>query len=237
MDPSWINGSTKIERPPALSLEPTLPADPELFGGFSRSGSDSLGWKEVRLWLLKRWKNARKTDPMGLVPSRKLTYPTWGKGKSSSNMPHRGDMLIPWRVYLMNGLHLWQLLVNLPVLWILWDGDCLERGNRNVWLEINIVSRIVQMFFEAVMCPRDPTTFWDWQWNLNTFLRRWLYTPIIIWEGDWILRGEYWNLSKYSSNKSPRSKHFWQSQWCPWVSYYYRGCRGYGGQSCLTKGR
>ena len=32
------------------------------------------------------------------IPSRKLTYPTWGKGKSSSNMPYQGDMLIPWRV-------------------------------------------------------------------------------------------------------------------------------------------
>ena len=32
------------------------------------------------------------------VPSRKLTYPTWGKGKSSSNMPYQGDMLVPWRV-------------------------------------------------------------------------------------------------------------------------------------------
>jgi len=26
----------------------------------------------------------------GLLPSRKLTYPTWGKGKSSSNMPYQG---------------------------------------------------------------------------------------------------------------------------------------------------
>ena len=33
------------------------------------------------------------------LPSRKLTYPTWGKGKSSSNIPYHGDMLIPWRVY------------------------------------------------------------------------------------------------------------------------------------------
>jgi len=32
------------------------------------------------------------------VPSRELTYPTWGKGKSSSYMPFQGDMLIPWRV-------------------------------------------------------------------------------------------------------------------------------------------
>jgi len=29
----------------------------------------------------------------------KLTYPTWGKGKSSSNMPFLGDMLVPWRVF------------------------------------------------------------------------------------------------------------------------------------------
>ena len=34
------------------------------------------------------------------IPSRNLTYPTWGKGKSSSNMPYQGDMLIPWRVYI-----------------------------------------------------------------------------------------------------------------------------------------
>ena len=33
------------------------------------------------------------------IPSRKLTYPTWGKGKSSSKVPLRGDMLIPWRVF------------------------------------------------------------------------------------------------------------------------------------------
>ena len=39
--------------------------------------------------------NGRKS-----IPSRKLTYPTWGKGKSSSNMPYQGDMLIPWRVLL-----------------------------------------------------------------------------------------------------------------------------------------
>ena len=34
------------------------------------------------------------------IPSRKLTYPTWGKGISSSNTPYQGDMLIPWRVNL-----------------------------------------------------------------------------------------------------------------------------------------
>ena len=32
------------------------------------------------------------------IPSRELTYPTWGKGKSSSKLPFWGDMLVPWRV-------------------------------------------------------------------------------------------------------------------------------------------
>ena len=39
--------------------------------------------------------------PHEWLPSRKLTYPTWGKGKSSSNMPYQGDMLIPWRVIMV----------------------------------------------------------------------------------------------------------------------------------------
>ena len=33
--------------------------------------------------------------------------------------------------------------------------------------------------------------FTFWEWHLNTFLRRWLYTPIIIWQGDWIPRVLY----------------------------------------------
>ena len=41
-------------------------------------------------------------DDLG-VPSRKLTYPTWGKGKSSPNMSYQGVMLIPWRVPLSWG--------------------------------------------------------------------------------------------------------------------------------------
>ena len=39
------------------------------------------------------------------LPSRKPTYPTWGKGKSSSNMPYQGDMLVPWRVVEMLKYH------------------------------------------------------------------------------------------------------------------------------------
>ena len=34
------------------------------------------------------------------IPSRELTYPTWGKGKSSSKVPFWGDMLVPRRVRL-----------------------------------------------------------------------------------------------------------------------------------------
>jgi len=35
------------------------------------------------------------------IPSRELTYPTWGKGKSSSKVPFLGDMLVPRRVILL----------------------------------------------------------------------------------------------------------------------------------------
>ena len=38
-----------------------------------------------------------KETTMYCIPSRELTYPTLGKGKSSSKC-HFGDMLIPWRV-------------------------------------------------------------------------------------------------------------------------------------------
>ena len=36
------------------------------------------------------------------IPSRELTYPTLGKGKSSSKCHFFGDMLVPWRVYLFH---------------------------------------------------------------------------------------------------------------------------------------
>ena len=35
---------------------------------------------------------------MEIIPSGELTYPTWGKGKSSSKVPFWGDMLVPRRV-------------------------------------------------------------------------------------------------------------------------------------------
>ena len=36
------------------------------------------------------------------IPSRELTYPTLGKGKSSSKCHFFGDMLVPWRVYVFH---------------------------------------------------------------------------------------------------------------------------------------
>ena len=41
----------------------------------------------------------KKVVRMIVIPPKKLTYPTLGRGKSSSNMPYQGDMmLIPWMV-------------------------------------------------------------------------------------------------------------------------------------------
>ena len=36
---------------------------------------------------------------------------------------------------------------------------------------------------------RDPITFWEWWWNLNTMsFQRWLDIPITIWEYNWMPR-------------------------------------------------
>ena len=48
--------------------------------------------------------------------------------------------------------------------------------------------RGVPLWNRLVYIPRDPITFWEWQWNLNSLLRRWSYTPIILWQGDWVPR-------------------------------------------------
>ena len=56
---------------------------------------------------LHRWRtDSPKKGVYICIPSRKLTYPTWGKGKSSSNMPYQGDMLVPWmRVRIWNTMY------------------------------------------------------------------------------------------------------------------------------------
>ena len=39
--------------------------------------------------------------PVSWLPSRELTYPTWGIGKSSSKVPLKWDMLVSWRVIII----------------------------------------------------------------------------------------------------------------------------------------
>ena len=56
--------------------------------------------------------------------------------------------------------------------------------------------------------PADPITFWEWYWNLNTLLKRWLYTTIIIWQGDWIPRVCIWWMLSNKSEKSAVSEVF-----------------------------
>ena len=56
------------------------------------------------------------------LPSRKPTYPTWGKGKSSSNMPYQGDLLIPWRLNI--SLKLWIWIVNVQLFKTLMYCNC-----------------------------------------------------------------------------------------------------------------
>ena len=74
------------------------------------TGCPWVPWKPCQLCGVARWgctkRRGKWMNPKDFLensmkhelPSRKLTYPTWGKGKSSSNMPYQGDMLIPWRV-------------------------------------------------------------------------------------------------------------------------------------------
>ena len=45
--------------------------------------------------------NVKKKPCKWVLPSRELTYPTLGKGKSSSKCHFGGDMLVPWRVSIL----------------------------------------------------------------------------------------------------------------------------------------
>ena len=50
-----------------------------------------------------------KTRSKNKIPSRELTYPTLGKGKSSSKYHFLGDMLVPWRVSTVHFLKWWSI--------------------------------------------------------------------------------------------------------------------------------
>ena len=47
----------------------------------------------LQVWSMRMRKIIQNELRMHHVPSRELTYPTWGKGKSSSKVPWDGDIL------------------------------------------------------------------------------------------------------------------------------------------------
>ena len=52
-----------------------------------------------RLQKRNQTRNVPGCGKINQYPPEKLTYPTWGKGKSSSKSVFIGDMLVPRRVY------------------------------------------------------------------------------------------------------------------------------------------
>ena len=73
--------------------------NPGCLGRLWRSSHPTLDRSSHRRFTTQgRCKQQKTTLQQIWIPSRELTYPTWGKGKSSSNMPYQGDMLISWRV-------------------------------------------------------------------------------------------------------------------------------------------
>ena len=91
------------------------------------------------------------------IPSRELTYPTWGKGKSSSNMPYQGDMLIPWRVH---------LIINLPN----------QHGTRKISCFVSVVEGWIFDLLKRGWAFPDPSmpynhcTFEQWKKIIDYFL-------------------------------------------------------------------
>ena len=71
--------------------------------------------------------------------------------------------------------------------------------------------RSIHLLWNPSLYPRDPITFQKWWWNLNTFLRRWLYTPFIIWQGDCIPRASCrvcWKRSPCFFHKKGSNREF-----------------------------
>ena len=106
---SWVKTSQEC-RPPTKT-----PHDCILGGGWNNPMDWEMGPDQIRLsnaagnstQVLLQAQTWTNFHPSKVIPSRKLTYPTLGKGKSSSNMPYQGDMLIPWRVIRMTPFQWW----------------------------------------------------------------------------------------------------------------------------------
>ena len=72
----------------------------KLIGWCIQDNMNIFGIPEPSWMRISSTKKSRNTTELKkLLPSRELTYPTLGKGKSSSKCHFLGDMLVPWRVY------------------------------------------------------------------------------------------------------------------------------------------
>ena len=68
-----------------------------------RGGRLKGGWSFPKVFGALLFSEKVSGKIQGALPSRELTYPTWGKGKSSSKVPLEWDMLVPWRVNYLFG--------------------------------------------------------------------------------------------------------------------------------------
>ena len=122
-----------------------------------KMGSQSLSEKN---WLKTRKKNVRGFIGDEILPPRELTYPTLGRGKSSSNMPYQGDMLIPWRV-ILPGHHIERCRKD-KYISFLFDFH-LELGDKNRILPAWYFWEANNGNGENMLCPEPPNdrTFWN----------------------------------------------------------------------------
>lgn len=117
------------------------------------------------------------------VPSIKLTYPTWvltwGKGKSSSQLPLVRDMLVPWKVDLCNiaACFLWwsNFVVHSP--FSAWQ----KKMRRIGWFKLQINKYMVTHGAQPSVAQLN---FWGWKfhqipWKVCRFAQQ-LQTAVVI---------------------------------------------------------
>ena len=82
---------------PSVSVQKSAPSDTSGFlSHWTRVFLQYCCWSSGEPCQTPR--NLTKKSPLKNIPSREVTYPTLGKGKSSSKCHFLGDMLVPWRV-------------------------------------------------------------------------------------------------------------------------------------------
>ena len=168
---------------PTLGQSPTAHSHrcsvvPEVLG---RLGIEEVSWLQ---WL----------------PSRGLTYPTLGKGKSSSKGPFLGDVLVPWRVIEPDIFQLWEH----PIFLIIFDRFRLfgmehwEESGRNYvrWSRGTMLGRT----FMFRLVRRNPTLeqiskhLWFYQNQDKTADCPWLYYLLYLEIQCWNYRNDAWDM-------------------------------------------